>query len=333
MIRASVKIILLCLVLGLALVGWDAYRFFTAPLTQEQAQVVQVAPGSSFAAINRQLRGRGLIEADRHARYFSLYARLRGVAHRVQSGEYRVTPGMTPLGLLEAMAAGRTVQYRLTIVEGWTVAQLRAALAEHEAIEHTLENKSDDDLMAALGHPDEKAEGRFLPDTYQFPRGTTDVAFLELAYTAMQQLLEDEWAQRADNLPFDTPYQALILASIVEKETAVPAERKRIAGVFVRRLRQGMPLQTDPTVIYGVPDFDGNLRRSDLRRDNPYNTYTRRGLTPTPIALPGAAAIHAALHPASGDALYFVARGDGSHVFSKTLAEHNRAVRKYQLNQ
>jgi UPF0755 protein len=186
--------------------------------------------------------------------------------------------------------------------------------------------------MAALGHPDLDAEGRFFPDTYLFPRGTTDIAYLKRAYAAAEKNLEEQWAARASDLPYRSPYEALIMASIVERETAVPDERPMIAGVFIRRLAKGMRLQTDPTVIYGLGEsFDGNLRKRDLLADAPYNTYTRAGLPPTPICLPGRAALAAALHPAAGDALYFVARGDGSHQFSATLQEHEAAVRRYQL--
>jgi UPF0755 protein len=188
--------------------------------------------------------------------------------------------------------------------------------------------------MARLGRPDEHPEGRFFPDTYHFQRGMTDVAFLQRAYATMERRLQHEWDQRQPDLPYASPYEALIMASIVEKETAVAAERPEVAGVFVRRLQRGMPLQTDPTVIYGLgEDFDGNLRRVHLRQDTPYNTYVRAGLPPSPIALPGAAAIHAALHPAPGDALYFVARGDGTHAFSASLGEHNKAVEAFQLRQ
>jgi UPF0755 protein len=221
----------------------------------------------------------------------------------------------------------------LTLVEGWNFREVLEAVREHPVIVDTLPAEATaSDVMALLGHPDEHPEGRFFPDTYLFPRDTTDVQFLMRAFERMETILEDEWEQRAAELPLKDPYEALILASIIEKETGRADERTEIAGVFIRRLRKGMLLQTDPTVIYGLGDsFDGNLRRRDLEADNPYNTYRRAGLTPTPIAMPGRDAIHAALHPADGDALYFVAKGDGSHQFSATLGEHNRAVRRYQL--
>jgi len=329
--RAIFKTLFFISLVALTGAGWDAYRFFSQPMAVAQTDTVQVDPGSSFRAISQNLVNQGIFPAPRHAYYFIAYARARGVAQKVHSGEYAVKQGMTPTALLHAMVTGRTRQYRLTIVEGWNFAELRAAIEKHDALKQTLREKDDAQIMVAIGYPDEMPEGRFMPDTYQFPRGTTDVDFLRRAYDAMTEILAQEWAGRAKELPINTPYEALILASIVEKETAVAAERKRIAGVFSRRLNIGMPLQTDPTVIYGVPNFDGNLRRSDLTRDTPYNTYTRRGLPPTPIALPGRAAINASVHPADGKALYFVSKGDGSHVFSATLAEHNQAVRKYQL--
>jgi UPF0755 protein len=222
------------------------------------------------------------------------------------------------------------VQYSLTIVEGMTLQQLLEQLKQHRAI---ISNTEPQTLAKQLGISHSSAEGWFLPETYAFPANTQDLGFLQRAYQKMQTVLNQEWQQRAADLPYKTPYEALIMASIIEKETAAAEERAKIAGVFVRRLEKGMRLQTDPTVIYGMgAQFDGNLRRKDLRKDTPYNTYTRKGLPPTPICLPGKASIHAALHPEQGEELYFVATGkDGKHVFSKTLTEHNKAVRRYQL--
>lgn len=291
-------------------------------------ETLVLEPGTSFAQLAERLTHRGWVE---HPRALRLYARATGLAGSIQAGEYAVEPGMSLADLLAAMAAGEVRSHSLTVVEGWTYRELLAAVAAEPAISHTLGEVSGEQLMEQLGHPDQHPEGRFLPETYRFPRGTTDLQFLGRAYQAMQRALQGEWRDRAPDLPYETPYQALIMASIIEKETGVAAERPQIAGVFVRRLRRGMRLQTDPTVIYGLGEaFDGDLRYRDLRQDTPYNTYTRGGLPPTPIALPGRAAIHAALHPADGDALYFVSRGDGSHVFSATLEEHNRAVRRYQ---
>jgi UPF0755 protein len=240
---------------------------------------------------------------------------------------------MTPPAFLDLLSSGKTISYRLTLIEGWNFKQVRAAVASHAVIISTAEKLTDAEVMDKLGYPDEHPEGRFFPDTYLFPRGTTDLEFLERAYRRMQVELAELWPGRAANLPIERPYQALILASIVEKETGAPEERPRIASVFVNRLRRGMLLQTDPTVIYGLGErFDGNLRRTHLREDTPYNTYVHAGLTPTPICMPGRAALTAVLNPLSTNDLYFVARGDGSHEFSKTLRAHNAAVRKYQLN-
>jgi UPF0755 protein len=264
--------------------------------------------------------------------YFRVLARLDPRSRRLQAGEYRIEAGTTPGGLLALFSSGRVIQYPVTLIEGWTFRQVLDALAGLEYLEQTLSGTSDAAIMARLGRPDLHPEGRFLPDTYLFPRGTPDVQVLQRALAAMDEVLAAEWAQRGPDLPLGSPDEALVLASIVEKETGLAEERAAIAGVFVRRLRKGMLLQTDPTVIYGLGEaFDGDLRRRDLSADTPYNTYVHPGLPPTPIAMPGRDSIRAALHPADGASLYFVARGDGSHQFSTTLQEHNRAVRKYQL--
>ena len=291
--------------------------------------VLELKPGMGVTGLARELqRQPGLL---RSAPYLEAYARLNRLAPRLKAGEYAIAPGVTPRGLIEQVVAGRVIQYPLTVVEGWTFRQLRRALAEHPRIRQTLREAGDAEIMARLGRPSEYPEGRFFPDTYHFPAGTTDEMFLRRALVAMDRQLSEAWSQRSPDSPLVDPYQALILASIVEKETALPAERPDVAGVFARRLRRGMLLQTDPTVIYGLGEaFDGNLRKQDLTADTPYNTYVRKGLPPTPIALPGAAALAAAVNPALGDALYFVATGEGGHVFSRTLDEHNRAVRQYQ---
>ncbi|MCS4503330.1 hypothetical protein KBTX_01942 [wastewater metagenome] len=313
--------------------AWQTYETtMSRPLVaagSEPAQIT-VARGDTLAGIARRLVREERLKAAWPLR---LYGRYTGDAARIKAGEYRIAPGTSATGLLRAMVTGDVIQHELTIVEGWTARQLFDAVANHDALEHTLALDDSQAVMAALGHPDQKAEGRFLPETYHFPRGTSDRDFLQRAYRAMNSALADAWEGRADDLPLENPDDALILASIIEKETGVAGERARIAGVFARRLRRGMRLQTDPTVIYGLGEgFDGNLTRADLRRDNPYNTYTRAGLPPTPIALPGRDSLHAAVHPADGDALYFVADGKGGHVFSSTLEAHNRAVRRYQLN-
>lgn len=330
-LKRLLPILLLAGVGAAAALAWDVARFFDRPLAHGESLVFTVEPGTSFGALADELRARGVFAAPRQADYFTVYARLRGQAQAVKSGEYEIPPDLYPAGLLRLLVSGHTRQYRLTVVEGWTFADLRRALERHDAIDNRLAGADAAAVMAVIGAEGEHPEGRFLPDTYHFPRGTTDIEFLRRAHRAMDKALETVWAGREPDLPLASPYQALTLASIIEKETAVPEERSRIAGVFVRRLERGMPLQTDPTVIYGIEDFDGNIRRRDLRTDTPYNTYTRRGLPPTPIALPGVASLRAAVHPADGDALYFVSRGDGRHVFSATLEEHNRAVRKYQL--
>lgn len=316
---------------GVGLLAWEYQRFLHSPVQSEAGpDTFVVAPGMSVRAIAARLHAQGLIHAPR---YFEWHARLSGVADALHAGEYRLSPGITPAALLADMAAGRVMQYALTIVEGWTFRQLVDAMHASPYLEHTLPGLSSEAIMERLGKPGEHPEGRFFPDTYHFPRGTTDLAFLARAYRAMELQLEQAWAQRRPDLPLKSAYEALILASIIEKETGVSAERREVAGVFVRRLRLGMRLQTDPTVIYGLgEDFEGRLRRIHLRTDGPYNTYRRHGLPPTPIALPGLASIQAALDPAPGETLYFVSRGDGSHVFSETLEEHNRAVIEYQLN-
>lgn len=310
---------------------WMEYRAFREnPMTVgESGQIVIVTPGMSLNAVARNLQQQQLI---RNYHLFVWMARLEGKAGRIQAGEYEVVQGMTPPQLLQQMVEGKVHQYAITLVEGLTFRELMQQLDANPYLRHELVGLDAKAVMAKLGHPDEHPEGRFLPETYHFPRGLSDVEFLRRAYQAMQERLEYEWQARAEGLPFKSPYEALILASIVEKETGLQSERRAIAGVFIRRLQKRMRLQTDPTVIYGLGmDFDGNLRRRDLLSDTPYNTYTRRGLPPTPIAMPGADAIHAALHPDDSDKLYFVARGDGSHHFSATLEEHNQAVIEYQL--
>ncbi|HXH04564.1 MAG TPA: endolytic transglycosylase MltG [Candidatus Competibacteraceae bacterium] len=315
---------------------WDYQRFLAQPLAVSgEGQVLEVRPGSSIAVIAEELVARGVLTHPWQSWYLQAYARLQGLAPKLKTGEYALEPELTPRELLARIVAGKVIQYSLTVVEGWTFRQLRAALRAHPQLEQTLQDLGDEEVMARLGHPGLHPEGRFFPDTYRFPRGTRDLDFLQRAFATMQKKLDEVWARRAADLPLQSPDEVLILASIVEKETALPSERREIAGVFARRLQKNMPLQTDPSVIYGLGDgFDGNLRRQDLEADTPYNTYTRTGLPPTPIALPGAAALAAAVDPAPGDALYFVARGDGSggHVFSRTLEEHNRAVRQYLHN-
>ncbi len=318
---------------GAAAWAWLDYRsFLERPVIDGgEPVIVMLEPGTSFAGMVHRLEQRNLAGDP-------LWWRVLGwrmdAGARLQAGEYRIDPGMRPRELLGDVMAGRVVQHPFTIVEGWTFGELRAALDREHRLKHTLEGLDGAGVMARLDHPDLHPEGRFLPETYHFTRGTPDIEILRRAFRDMTKTLDAAWQSRDTGLPYDNPDEVLVMASIIEKETAVPEERRRISGVFVRRLERGMRLQTDPTVIYGLGEgFDGNLRRGDLRRDNPYNTYTRGGLPPTPIAMPGRASIEAAVHPAEGEALYFVSRGDGTHVFSKTLEEHNRAVARYQLKQ
>lgn len=322
---------MLAVIAAVVWVGVDVARFSRAPLTASAAgSSVDIARGSSFKQIVAQLRQRGLTHAS--PLYWRVLAERMQVSSRLHAGEYALTPGLTPRALLANMAAGKVLQRDFTIVDGWTFAEVRAALAKAPKIRHEMSALDNAEVMQKIGATGEAPEGRFLPETYAYVKGDSDLDILKRAHGAMKKTLASLWRQRAKDLPLATPYDALILASIVEKETGQADERKRISGVFVRRLRSHMLLQTDPTVIYGMgSSYAGNIRKSDLTTDTPYNTYTRTGLPPTPIALPGKPAIEAALHPAAGDALYFVARGDGSHEFSSTLAEHNRHVACYQL--
>lgn len=309
---------------------WEGHRVLSQPLSvPPEGMTVQLRAGDTLLGVTERLADNGVLGAPRRLVWA---ARLSGRELGVKAGEYELLPRMRAVDLIDRMAAGRTLLHALTVIEGWTFRQLRAALARHPAIEVTLADIPDVAVMAAIGRPQVHPEGRFLPDTYLFERGTTDAAFLDRAADAMDGYLEAAWASRDGGLPFATPDEALVLASIVEKEARIPDERALIAGVFVRRLQRGMRLQADPTVVYGLGEaLEDRLRTRHLRADTPYNTYTRHGLPPTPIAMPGARSIDAVMHPAPGDALYFVARGDGSHHFSETLEEHNRAVARYQL--
>ncbi len=327
------RILGIIVILGSFGVAWlmmDFNEFADAPLALPADGLdYQLDPGATVATLGRDLQVRGYLEKPL---YLRLLARREGLAQRIKAGEYHLSAGMTPRQLLQLLVSGRVTTYSLTLVEGWTFTQVMEAIRNNPVLRQTLDGAGEEEIMRRLGHEGEHPEGRFLPDTYYFPRGTTDVAFLQRAYRAMQRLLQREWPEREPGLPLKSPYDALILASIVEKETGLASERPQIAGVFIRRLRKGMRLQTDPTIIYGLGDsYDGNIRRRDLRQDTPYNTYLHKGLTPTPICMPGADAIHAVLHPAKGKTLYFVARGDGGHQFSNTLKAHNRAVRQFQL--
>ncbi|SFO90206.1 endolytic transglycosylase MltG [Pseudomonas borbori] len=319
------------LVAGLLLVfvAWQQHSALEQPLNLTEELMLEVPAGATPGGVLNRLQADGVLH---DAFWLRLYWRFNLKGQPLHSGEYRLTPELSVRDLLGLWRRGEVVQYSLTLVEGWSFRQVRAALERQSKLELTLSELSDAQLMARLGYPDVNPEGRFFPDTYRFVRGMSDLDLLKQAYTRLEQVLADEWQGRADGLPYKSPYDALIMASIIEKETGVPEERGEIAGVFVRRLRIGMRLQTDPTVIYGLGErYNGKLTRAHLREPTAYNTYVIDGMPPTPIAMVGREAINAALHPVAGKSLYFVARGDGSHVFSDSLEAHNRAVREYQL--
>jgi UPF0755 protein len=327
--------VLLVVVLGATLIAggvWMEYRsFLSTPIElSEDPVVLEVGRGTSLRQLSEDLTARGILD---HPYFFMAMAYMSDKATHIKAGEYSIPDGILPPDLLALLTSAKVVQRAFTLVEGWTYRQAFEAVAEDDRFEKVLgEDPPAKLVMTSLGYPDEHPEGRFFPDTYYFSKGTSDLDILRRSFETMEKVLAEEWAKREEGLPLEGPYEALILASIVEKETGLASERGEIAGVFARRLNIGMKLQTDPTVIYGLGEsFDGNLTRAHLRGDTPYNTYVHNGLPPTPIALPGREAIRAVLHPAAGDSLYFVAKGDGSHVFSATLAEHNRAVRRYQL--
>ncbi|MDW5378892.1 endolytic transglycosylase MltG [Halomonas sp. HP20-15] len=327
--------IILVLAVVLTVAGFAGFRYWQAQLDQalsiDAPLVYEVPRGASFNQVVHDLAERGIIAETWALRL------LKRVDPQslppLRAGEFRLEPGMSARGTLALLGSDNIVTYSLTIPEGWTFAQMREELAAAAKLDHRAAALSDTEVMAELGHPDQHPEGRFFPDTYRYHKGVSDLEILAQAYQRMQHTLEAVWAQRDEGLPLETPYQALIMASLIERETGADGERRKIAGVFTRRLAKGMRLQTDPTVIYGLgDDYDGNITRADLRRETPYNTYLIEGLPPTPIAMPGRAALEAAVHPAEGGTLYFVAKGDGSHHFSKTLDEHNAAVRRYILN-
>lgn len=319
---------MLPLACGAVAAGWFAYYAYR-PLQPAQTPLqFSLKAGSSLKSAAQQMANAGVLDDPAQ---FVMLARLMGEAGNIKAGNYEVEKPITPLRLLRKITEGDYTQDVITVVEGWTFQQMRKALDEHAAIRHDTGGLSSAEILLRLEIPDPSPEGWFFPDTYHFSRGSSDLAILRRAHRLMRATLADQWERRTPGLPLATPYEALILASIIEKETGQAPERRLIAAVFVNRLRMGMRLQTDPSVIYGLgQNFDGNLRKRDLLADTPYNTYIRAGLPPTPIALPGLAALNAALNPAQSDALYFVSRGDGTSHFSRTLGEHDRAVTKYQ---
>ncbi|MBS1209387.1 MAG: hypothetical protein H6R19_1785 [Proteobacteria bacterium] len=328
MLRTLTRLFKLSALLAVLLVATCAW-YATQPLAMRQSVVdFEILPGESMKQIARQVADAG-VEVWPPA--LTWLARLSGHSIHIKAGSYRLDKPITAWELVSLMSTGANAYAEVAFIEGWNFARLRAVLKAHPDVTHDSDGLSDAEIMARLGLPDALPEGMFAPDTYSFSRGSSDLDLLRRAQQRMQQVLQREWAVRAQGLPLKTPYEALILASIVEKETGKAQDRARIAGVFINRLRIGMPLQSDPTVIYGAgAGFDGNLRKRDLLHDTPFNSYTRAGLPPTPIAMPGPAALQATLNPAGGKDLYFVARGDGSSEFSRTLEEHNRAVMRFQ---
>lgn len=326
--RSFLKFFLLLSILLAAFAG-AAVWWANSPIALREATVdFRITPKSTLRSAATQMQEAGIgINAD----LLALLARWQGVATGIKAGSYSVKQGITPVELLTKLARGEVSQGEALLVEGWTFRQWRARLEQHPDLKHEMQGLSEAEIAARLGIDGGKIEGWLLPDTYLFDKQSSDLELLARAHRAMRKKLELAWNERDANLPYKTPYEALIMASIVEKETGRSDDRAQVAAVFVNRLRKGMLLQTDPTVIYGLGEtFDGNLRKRDLQNDTPYNTYTRGGLPPTPIAMPGLASIQAAMHPAANDMLYFVARGDGSSHFSRTLDEHNKAVSKYQ---
>lgn len=329
MMRAFKLTVLLFIVITGFTAAWLTYYAKTPLNLNPNAQEITIKQGSSLRSIANQLKSQGVIK---QAWSFIVLARLLHKESELQAGDYTLNKNITPYQLLLSLNHGKTTQGSITWIEGKTFLQMREKLARNDAVKHTILRMTDKEILRLVGANESHPEGLFFPDTFYFDRGTEDIVLLKRSYSIMKTKLEAAWNGREKDLPYKNAYQALIMASIIEKETGQAKERPMIAGVFVNRLKIGMRLQTDPTVIYGIGErYDGNIRKKDLETDTPYNTYTRNGLPPTPIAMPGLASIEAALHPASTKALYFVGRGDGSHAFSDNLAQHNQAVAKYQL--
>ena len=325
-------LVVLALLLAFGVVG-GAYFELHRALDADKDDIVEVHSGETLRGVMAHLRGQGVVDSAQ-ALLLTVWVRVHGSQNGIRSGEYRLVKGSNALELLQLLRSGKVILHDIRFIEGWRFSQVWHQIEQDPNVEHTLGANSDMTavVMQAIGNPGQPAEGHFFADTYRFPKGTTDVALLKQAYQAMDRRLHVAWSSRAADLPYASPDEALIMASLIEKETAVDAERAQVAGVFLRRLKLHMKLQTDPSVIYGMGErYDGSLHSVDLHTDTPWNTYTRDGLPPTPICMPSEASIVAALHPGDGDALYFVARGDGTHQFSATLDEHNAAVRRFQL--
>jgi UPF0755 protein len=337
-LRVGIALVVLLLGAAAAAVLWSGVRSLDAPLTLTAPMRFKVTPGASFAHVATELATQGLVAQPKA---WILYARLKGLAPAVKAGEYEILPGTTPRELLTKMVNGQVLLHSLTIVDGWRVQDLLDALRRNPDIVSTLPEQTalsvtGATIMTKLGAPGTDAEGQFLPETYRFIGGTTDIELLRQAHIALVRELDAAWTDRDPNLPLHSANELLIMASIVQKESGLPQELAKIAGLYLHRFKVGMRLQADPTVIYGLGEqYDGDIHTVDLRTDGPYNTYTRAGLPPTPIALAGAAVIRATARPEKTDALYFVAstKGDGSHIFSATLEQHNAAVAAYVAHQ
>ena len=328
--RLHIKFIAVIFIVTLVSICLDYKRFLDTPLNINTSLIFTIDSGSSFKDLNKKLKSYHILDKPY---YFEFYARYSGYAKKIQSGEYQLSPGLTPIKIINIFVSGDVIQHSITLLEGWTIKDIKKEISSNTVLIKNLTDYSSDSLLKKIKITESNVEGLFFPDTYYFTKGASDIELLQRAYRRGKAILEKEWESRDAGLPYKNDYDALIMASIIEKETALASERAMIAGVFVRRLKNNMKLQTDPTVIYAMGiKYDGNIRKKDLRIDSPYNTYRYSGLPPSPIALAGREAIHAALHPENDDTLYFVSKKDGSHHFSKTLYEHNKAVKKYQLN-
>lgn len=333
-IKKTFALLVLMGLIAIALL-WQHYQAFAdkSLMMSSEERILSVESGDGFHNVLKKMRALGIRQGSDFE--WKALSREMKVASHMQVGDYAITSGLSPRTILQRIKDGDIIQRKFALIDGWNFRDLRKALKNTKNIEHLTDELNDAELMAKLSADGVHPEGRFLPETYLYSRGTSDLDLLMRAYSGMQDALAEAWDKRQDGLPLTTPDELLTLASIIEKETGAAEERPMIAGVFIRRLNSGMRLQTDPTVIYGIGSaYDGNIRRKDLQTDTPYNTYTRDGLPPTPIAMPGKPALEAAAHPADGDTLFFVARGDGSgrHVFSKDLDDHNAAVRQYLRN-